>query len=889
MNPPGTMQHYLLFYQMLMMFPRFHKRYVGYMNGDFQGGMQELDFRLKCSGIEMGMIEIVNTMAREKLGLSPDIVTGASLGEYASLFSYGGLTFGEGDIKIGNIRKLMEALLEVYTYSDEKIEPMYCKAPLEDIKRAAAKVPGVFVSVTASPKGAFIAGVRENVRRVVEEGGFLAWSLTDNLSIHTSIVDHLFEPVYEAALNSGFRLREDKGFEIYSTYFKKAVGSTYEDFAEHAASILIKNCDFYGLLEHLYAKNARIFVDMGTGGTCLEWARETFEDREALVFHIYPPILDPVGSLFRLFSKLLSNNVNFNNEVFADSFMHPFMEDAAYPYMTDAERPVGDDALQTPVAGTVHPSAEVIAPSMAGGMKQAVTGYAASTAPVAAVAAPAADKIAPPASAGIIAMPAAGDIAQTEADGGAPSHAADFKTAPATGNIAKASGMIGRALGNNLRAYEIYVENSRLLLERLINSLKRKTPVSNRGDVFAKSDAPSAGAHRADKNKPRPLWDFEQILEITNGAPSKVWGKRYEALDSLSVRARMPLPPYLFVHRVVGLDAEFGRFRPSWIEYETDITDDCVMLKSENAITSIMLAESSHVAILLLSYIGIDLIYGKGVGYRILNTSENFHGDLPIRGDTVRSKLEFTEFIKSGTVTLVKSKFSCCHDEKLIVTIDLLGGFFTEADLADNNGILPVKKAGIKPAKQTFSNLRQLAEPITDLAGLYDGKYGPMMYPSRKSKKAERFYINPKLRMLDRIISMDLTGGDYGLGLIVAEKDIDANHWAFKVHFKNDPVFPGTLLSETTSHLQFLFAVNAGFLDLNGEYFHPCKTEHTVKSVFRGEIKPMASTIKFVQQFKEITETNNRINIISDCDVYWQGKHVSRIEGSCMVIEEIIK
>ena len=53
-----------------------------------------------------------------------------------------------------------------------------------------------------------------------------------------------------------------------------------------------------------------------------------------------------------------------------------------------------------------------------------------------------------------------------------------------------------------------------------------------------------------------------------------------------------------------------------------------------------------------------------------------------------------------------------------------------------------------------------------------------------------------KILMIDRITSVDLTGGAYGLGYIVAEKDLQADDWYFPCHFRDDEVLAGSLQAE---------------------------------------------------------------------------------------------
>ena len=51
----------------------------------------------------------------------------------------------------------------------------------------------------------------------------------------------------------------------------------------------------------------------------------------------------------------------------------------------------------------------------------------------------------------------------------------------------------------------------------------------------------------------------------------------------------------------------------------------------------------------------------------------------------------------------------------------------------------------------------------------------------------------PNMLMIDRITHIDNTGGEHGLGEIVAEIDIHPKMWFFDCHFEGDPVMPGCL------------------------------------------------------------------------------------------------
>jgi len=51
----------------------------------------------------------------------------------------------------------------------------------------------------------------------------------------------------------------------------------------------------------------------------------------------------------------------------------------------------------------------------------------------------------------------------------------------------------------------------------------------------------------------------------------------------------------------------------------------------------------------------------------------------------------------------------------------------------------------------------------------------------------------PPMLMLDRVLKMDLEGGTYNKGQVIAELDINPDLWFFACHFKGDPVMPGCL------------------------------------------------------------------------------------------------
>ena len=70
----------------------------------------------------------------------------------------------------------------------------------------------------------------------------------------------------------------------------------------------------------------------------------------------------------------------------------------------------------------------------------------------------------------------------------------------------------------------------------------------------------------------------------------------------------------------------------------------------------------------------------------------------------------------------------------------------------------------------------------------------------------------PKVHLVDRVLHVSDQGGKFGLGEIIAQGDIDEDHWAIKVHFIKDPVIPGSLMREAVNQIEFFFLMHSGII-----------------------------------------------------------------------------
>ena len=83
-----------------------------------------------------------------------------------------------------------------------------------------------------------------------------------------------------------------------------------------------------------------------------------------------------------------------------------------------------------------------------------------------------------------------------------------------------------------------------------------------------------------------------------------------------------------------------------------------------------------------------------------------------------------------------------------------------------------------------------------------------------------------------------------------------------------------------------VYAMNAGLFD-GGAYYLSTKLGLPIRSVFRGQIRPERSVIRFEQNFKEVSAVpGGGVAVISDSDVFWGGAHVVRTENISVVIDK---
>ncbi len=356
------------------------------------------------------------------------------------------------------------------------------------------------------------------------------------------------------------------------------------------------------------------------------------------------------------------------------------------------------------------------------------------------------------------------------------------------------------------------------------------------------------------------VWDETDLLEFARGNIANVFGGEYKIIDSYSRRVRLPLHPYLLVSRVTKIDAKIGEFKPSSITTEYDIPDDA-WYSVDRQIPGCIAIESGQCDLLLISYLGIDFENKGKLVYRLLDCTLTFLDELPKEGDTLRYDIKINSFAKSGDNLLFFFSYECFVKDKMIIKMDGgCAGFFSDKQLKQGKGVIVTEKeiaAKKQIKKQKIEPLLVCTKSSFDEADIFNLIQGNLAecfgehYHQHGLNKSLRFPPQ-KIMMIDKITSVDTTGGDWGLGLIIAEKQLEPEHWYFPCHFQDDPVLAGSLQSEGCSQLLQFYLLYLGL--------HTCTQDARFQPIYgqpqvvrcRGQVTPISAKLIYRLEVKEI-------------------------------------
>jgi 3-hydroxymyristoyl/3-hydroxydecanoyl-(acyl carrier protein) dehydratase len=312
--------------------------------------------------------------------------------------------------------------------------------------------------------------------------------------------------------------------------------------------------------------------------------------------------------------------------------------------------------------------------------------------------------------------------------------------------------------------------------------------------------------------------DRDALMKHAGGNISEIFGPELAAQDGYERQVRMPLPPLLLADRMTGIDAEIGSMGVGTIWTETDVHADSWYLHRGRMPAGIMI-ESGQADLMLISYLGVDLLNKSDRVYRLLGCELTYHGSLPQPEETLRYDIHVDGHAAQGDIRLFFFHYDCRVDgEQRLSVRNGQAGFFSDEELADSAGVLwdaatakPCESPRLDPGP-CVSERRSF--DAQQLKAFSEGRVHECFGPGFEWAGAHTdtpSISGGRMLFLDEVTDFDPSGGPWGRGYLRATDEITPDDWFFDGHFHNDPCMPGTLMFEGCLQAMAVYMAALGF------------------------------------------------------------------------------
>ncbi len=383
------------------------------------------------------------------------------------------------------------------------------------------------------------------------------------------------------------------------------------------------------------------------------------------------------------------------------------------------------------------------------------------------------------------------------------------------------------------------------------------------------------------KDPVEPAFSRDMCLEFATGSVARVLGPEFAIVDSYKVRVRLPDEPLMLVDRIISVQGKKGSLGSGRVVTEHDVLPGAWYLDGGHAPVCISV-EAGQADLFLCSYLGIDHGVKGERSYRLLDATVKFHSGLPWAGDVVRYEIEIDHFVRQGDTYLFFFRFEgFIGDSRLISMHNGCAGFFTHEEVRNSGGIILTEEDTCPGEGKKPSDWKDLVpvynESYNDAAveALRDGNiagcFGPLF---DGIDLAESLRLpGGRMKLIDRILSLDPKGGRYGLGLIRAEADINPDDWFLTCHFMDDMVMPGTLMYECCAHTLRVFIQRMGWVTAKpGVCYEPVVGVESVLKC-RGPVTPATRHVWYEVEIKELGYSPEPY-VIADALMYADGRRI---------------
>jgi PfaB family protein len=758
---------------------------------------------------------IFTEILRDHFKLMPKIVFGYSMGECSSMWYALGVwhtggteKFRKSPIFKNRFAGDLELLAEHWGVDSETAKEKWVSIVLfTQREKVEALIHGkekVFLTFINTDKEVVISGDKE-----------ICFQIAAELKCHSipipfqNVIHHDFCIQEKEGLLDmhHFEIADQPQFDFYSSITQDKINLTSREIAENSVAVCSQQVDFPKNIQTVYDEGARIFIEVGANATCTHWIQKNLKGKAHHAVAMNQKGKSDIDNLVSLLAQLTSHGVRLDlsmliPKVEESTKQRQFMK-KIIPGGAPFNELFGDKKVQKRFSN-VRSIEKIMLSKRALVMADGESNVFSSTI----------------------------DATIQEKN-----HAIPIRT-----NINK-------------------VEKRKAMMDpsTIIKEGTTAVPGNERGENGLSLQNYESGEQFENKEI---IFSQEDLEEFATGKIANVFGPEYAVIDTYSRRVMLPMHPYLLVSRVTKMNAKLGVYQPSTMTTEYDIPYNA-WYSTDQQIPSAVCVESGQCDLLLISYLGIDLQNKGNLVYRLLDCTLTFMDDLPYEGQTLRYDISINSFVRNGDNLLFFFSYLCYVQDRLVLKMDGgCAGFFADDQLVDGAGVvyanseIEMRKNAERKYFTPLLNTKKNSFSKQDLQYLIDGDiekcFDDISYFANGRNPSLR--IPPeKILMLDRITSVDLTGGAYGLGYIVAEKDMHPDDWYFPCHFRDDEVLAGSLQAEGGGNLLRFFMLMLGLQRLTKDARFQPVFDVRQKVRCRKQVTPTADTkLIYKLEIKEI-------------------------------------
>ena len=775
------------------------------------------------------------------LGVTPSSVIGYSLGESVGLFAMRAWPDRDEMFRRMSASPLFKTQLAGPRDALRKAWKLppdasgeWCAAVIarraDEVRGALAGLEHARLLIINTPRECVVGGLRRDVHEAAKRLGCRAIPIDGVPTVHfeaAAIVEQAYRELHLLPTSA------PTGIRFYSAAAGKAYAVTRETAAESITAQAIHGFDFPALIRQAHDDGVRLFIEIGPQGSCTRMIDRILEGRPYFAASASGKADDELRSMMDLIAALIAQRVPLDLKKLyrEDLTMHrrpplpgsgtielptrlpklpPPLPPTTYEPLTETGK-VTDDDFSTNISEPVRaPAIHVPTPALYNddsfALQQAVVATAARTS-------------------------AAHDAYMRFSES-------------ATREMASVLAMQAELLECAIRD-----TGGTALLTDIVASIATEL-----------EPAPVA-PHPSQRLTAPPAFDRDLCLEFARGKVGNVLGPEFEIIDSYPVRVRLPDEPLMLVDRILSVEGTKGVLGPGRVVTEHDVLPGTWYLDGDRCPICITV-EAGQADLFLSGYLGIDFV-AKGVRtYRLLDATVTFHRGLPRPGETIHYDIRIDRFVRQGEPYMFFFQFDGTIDGEPVLTMrNGCAGFFTAEEIRQSHGLV-LRAEDQQPSPRPLPEGFAWPLCVKESESLGDAAISALRRGDLASCSGKEFANLPlpnpprrpggRMKLLDRVLELDPTGGRFGLGMIYAEADVHPDDWYLTCHFVDDMVMPGTLMYECTVHTLRVFLLRRGWIAEHDELAYEPIPGVASALRCRGPVTPKSKKASYRVEIKEV-------------------------------------